>query len=80
MSPWIAYSLVRLGIFGVVFLLLYTVGISWWVSVIFATLVSLASSYIFLRRWREQMATSLSSRAPAGNRGHHPDEVAEDQE
>ena len=80
MSSWIAYSLVRLGIFGAVFLLLYTVGITWWVSLIFATVVSLAASYIFLRGWREQMATLLSSRAQAGNKGPHPDEVAEDQD
>ena len=80
MSSWIAYSLVRLGIFGAVFLLLYAVGITWWVSLIFATVVSLAASYIFLRNWREQMARSLSARAQAGNTTPHPDEVAEAQD
>ena len=80
MSSWIAYSLVRLGIFGAVFLLLYAVGITWWVSLIFATVVSLAASYIFLRNWREQMAQSLSARADSPNKAPHPDEAAEDED
>jgi len=80
MSSWIAYSLVRLGIFGAVFLLLYAVGITWWVSLIFATVVSLAASYIFLRNWREQMAQSLSARADSLDKAPHPDEAAEDED
>ena len=80
MSSWIAYSLVRLGIFGAVFLLLYLVGIAWWVSLIFATVVSLAASYIFLRNWREQMAHSLSTRAHSRHKAPHPDEAAEDED
>jgi len=80
MSSWIAYSLVRLGIFGAVFLLLYAVGITWWVSLSFATVVSLAASYIFLRNWREQMAQSLSSRTHSRNKAPHPDEAAEDED
>lgn len=80
MSSWIAYSLVRLGIFGAVFLILYAVGILWWVSLIFATVVSLAASYIFLRSWREQVAKSLSNRSEAGNKAPHPDEAAEDKD
>ena len=80
MSSWIAYSLVRLGIFGAVFLLLYGVGITWWVSLIFATVVSLAASYIFLRNWREQMAHSLSTRAHSRHTAPHPDEAAEDED
>ena len=80
MSSWIAYSLVRLGIFGAVFLLLYVVGINWLVSLIFATLVSLVASYIFLRGWREQMAHSLSARARTDAMHPYPDEAAEDQD
>ena len=80
MSSWIAYSLVRLGIFGAVFLLLYTVSVTWWVALLFATVVSLAASYIFLRSWLEQMATSLSSRAHDRKKDSGPDELAEDQD
>ena len=80
MSSWIAYSLVRLGIFGAVFLLLYAVGVTWWVSLVFATVVSLAASYIFLRNWREQMAQSLSARTQSRHKAPHPDEAAEDED
>jgi membrane protein implicated in regulation of membrane protease activity len=80
MSSWISYSLVRLGIFGAVFVLLYTLGITWWVALIFATVVSLSASYIFLRSWREQMAQSLSRRAKGDKHNPASDEAAEDQD
>ena len=62
MSAWLTYSLARLGIFAVVFALLYFVGITWWVSAIFAAVVSFTAAYIFLASTRQQMADSVRER------------------
>ena len=62
MSAWLTYSLARLGIFAVVFALLYFVGITWWVSAIFALVVSTAAAYIFLAGTRQKMADSVRER------------------
>lgn len=59
MFAWLTYSLTRLGIFAVVFVLLYFVGITWWVSAIFAAVVSFTAAYIFLADTRKQMVDSV---------------------
>ena len=62
MSAWLTYSLARLGIFIAVFALLYVVGITWWVSAIFAAVVSFTAAYIFLAGTRQQMAQIVQQR------------------
>lgn len=62
MNAWIRYSLARLGIFGAVFALLSVVGITWWVSLIFATLISFTAGYVFFHRTREELASQLQKR------------------
>jgi hypothetical protein len=61
-SAWLSYSLARIGIFAVVFALLYFVGITWWASAIFATVVSFTVAYIFLAKLRHEMAQSVQTR------------------
>lgn len=61
-NAWIRYSLARLGIFGAVFALLYLVGITWWVSLIFATVISFTAGYIFFHRLRQELAMELQQR------------------
>ena len=61
-SPWIRYSLVRLGVFGGVFALLYGLDIRWWVALIFATLLSFTVAYIFLGNTRRALSQQLSPR------------------
>ena len=63
MSPWIRYSLVRLGIFGAVFVLLYLLGFQWWVALIFATVISFTAGYVFFASTRDEIATRLRERA-----------------
>ena len=63
MSPWIRYSLVRLGIFGAVFLLLFVLGFQWWVALLFATVISFTAGYIFFAKTRDEIVTSLRERA-----------------
>ena len=62
MSPWIRYSLVRLGVFGGVFALLYSLDIRWWVALIFATLLSFTVAYIFMGNTRRALSQQLSQR------------------
>ena len=79
-SPWILYSLVRLGIFGGVFLLLYLSGITWWVGLIFATIISFTASYVFMAKTRQAMADTLRHRRENRSEPRDPDAEAEDQE
>lgn len=62
MSPWIRYSLVRLGVFGGVFALLYSLEIRWWVALIFATVLSFTVAYIFMGNTRRALSQQLSQR------------------
>ena len=74
MSPWIRYSLVRLGIFAAAFTVLYlvlpaplesvrVVGFAAVVVVaMIAAVISLSLSYIFLGRLRESVALDLAAR------------------
>ena len=75
-SPWIRYSLVRLGVFGGVFALLYSVGVAWWVSLIFATVLSFTVGYIFLGETRRALSRQLGERFTT--RDSDPDAEAED--
>ena len=63
MNPWLRYSLVRIGIFGAVFVILWLVGIVWWLGAIFATVISFSIGYIFFSQTRESLATDLKQRA-----------------
>ena len=62
MSPWIRYSLVRLGVFGGVFAFLYSLDIRWWVALIFATVLSFTVAYIFMGNTRRALSQQLSQR------------------
>lgn len=53
------YTVLRLLAFFVPFAVLMLVNVPWYVSAIVAALFGLAFSYIFLRRPREQVATSI---------------------
>lgn len=76
MSPWIQYSLVRLGLFGVSFGLLMAVGLEWWWSALVATIIAMTVSYIFFSSLRDAVALDLAARRerPAPD----PDAEAED--
>ncbi|KQQ92972.1 hypothetical protein ASF62_14430 [Leifsonia sp. Leaf325] len=58
-SSWVTYTVLRLLAFFVPFAVLMLVNVPWYVSAIVAALFGLAFSYIFLRRPREKVATSI---------------------
>ena len=79
MSPWIRYSLIRLGLFGATFSLLMVLGIIWWASALFATAISFTVSYIFFYRLRTQVAADFAQRV-SKSRDTDQDSAIEDGE
>lgn len=74
---WLLYSLLRLGLFAGVFALLMVLELPWWVSAIFAMLISFAVSYLLFRDTRDKLALDLQERR---NRGDvDPDADAENE-
>jgi len=75
-SPWILYSLVRLGLFAATFAILLVLEFDWWWAAILASIIALAISYIFFAPLRNAVAADLHARRtqPAGD----PDAAAED--
>jgi len=61
-SPWIKYSLVRLGLFGASFGLLLAATFDWWWAAIIAAVVSMTVSYIFFSSLRGAVALDLPAR------------------
>lgn len=62
MTRWITYSVIRLGIFTAIFMILLAVSIEWWISALIATAMAFAISYIFFYRQRAELAKDLQSR------------------
>ena len=78
MKPWLAYSLVRIGVFVAVFAVLMLANVPWWLSAIIAAIVGLCIGYIFFGRLRNAVALDIAERRarPAGD----ADSAAEDAE
>jgi hypothetical protein len=64
---WLLYTLLRLGLFAGVFAALMALGQLWWVSAIFAMLISFAVSYLFFRDTRDALAADLQQRRTRGD-------------
>ena len=80
MGLWFRYSLIRLGIFLGVFVLMVTFGIEWWVAGLFAIGISFLASYIFFWDQRQQMAQQLGEKLQRKKKNTtDPDADAEDQ-
>jgi hypothetical protein len=76
-TPWIRYSLIRLGLFAGIFSLLMVLGLVWWASALFATVMSFAASYIFFHRLRDLVASDLAQRLTQ-SKGKDLDAASED--
>ena len=62
MRAWVTYSVLRVGLFLVIFALLLIVSIQWWLAAIVAAVVAFCISYIFFGKLRAQVATELATR------------------
>lgn len=78
MPAWIPYTLVRVGLFAVVFVVLMLVGLEGWLAAILAAVIAFLVSYIFFRGMRSRVATELA--AARANTDKRPDEVVEDED
>jgi hypothetical protein len=76
---WVIYSVVRVGLFAGVFLLLWLLGIEWWLAAISAAVIALCISYIFFGKLRARVAEEIEARRKAaGVPVANSDEDAED--
>jgi hypothetical protein len=73
MTPWIRYSIIRIGLFAAAFALLMFLNIVWWASALLATVIAFALSYIFFVRQRDKLAEDLATRL---ERSKQPDSDA----
>lgn len=62
MKPWVAYTLLRVGLFAGVFAVLMLLGIEWWLSAVLAAVIGLCVAYIFFGRLRSAVAKDLAER------------------
>ena len=77
MKPWLQYALIRVGIFAVVFAVLYLLNPDlWWAWAIGAALISLCVGYIFFGNLRNRIAADIAARR--ADTTPTDDEVAED--
>jgi membrane protein implicated in regulation of membrane protease activity len=76
MRPWIAYTLLRVGLFAAFFAALFALGLEWWLAAIVAAALGFCVAYIFFRGLRERVAADLA--AARANTDRRPDEVVED--
>lgn len=56
---WVGYSIARLIVFAIPFVVLMLLGLVWWLSAIVAAIVGFCVSYIFFKSPRENLAKSL---------------------
>jgi hypothetical protein len=64
-KPWVAYSLLRVGLFAAAFAILMLLGIEWWLSAVLAAVIGLCVSYIFFGGLRARVAADLAARRAA---------------
>jgi hypothetical protein len=64
--PWVVmYTVGRLGIFAVLTLVLWLVGLDFWSGLLFGLLLSMPASYLLLRPSRERLTEGLAARSLA---------------
>ena len=56
---WILYSLIRVGVFAIALAALALVGVNVFVAAIIAAIIGFCVSYLFLRKQREAVSTSI---------------------
>jgi hypothetical protein len=76
-KPWLQYALIRVGVFAIVFAVLYFLRPDlWWAWAIGAAVISICVGYIFFGDLRRRMAEDVAARRTGATPSD--DEVAED--
>ena len=79
MRAWLLFTAVRLLAFVAPFVLLYALGVDWWIAAIGAAVIGFCVSYIFLAPLRNRAALQLAEARAKGPK-QSSDELAEDAE
>jgi cell division protein FtsL len=77
-NPWIAYTLVRLGLFFGLFALMALLEFNIYFAAIIAAVVSFAISTIFLDKQRNQLSEEIHNKFSKSGSTSQLDEAAED--
>ncbi|GAA2188884.1 hypothetical protein GCM10009786_19740 [Leucobacter alluvii] len=75
-TAWIVYIVLRLLFFAVPFTVLFLIGLQPWIAAVFAALIGVALSVIFLARPRSTASESIYDWR---NRDRTPDDIVEDE-
>ena len=76
-NPWLSYTLIRLGLFFGLFLILMLLQFNPFFSAIIAAGVSFAIALVFLDRQRNAMSESVAQRLARDEKGSYLDEQGE---
>jgi len=75
---WLSFTVLRVLMFVVPFVILVLLGIAGWLSAVIAAIVGLCLSYIFLRTPRDTVARRLYEVRHREKEPVHPDDESED--
>lgn len=73
-NPWLSYSLIRLGMFFGLFLLMLFIGFDPFFSAIISAAISFAIALIFLDKQRKAMSETVAQRLARNEQGTYLDE------
>lgn len=73
-NPWLSYTLIRLGLFFGLFLLLLFIGFDPFFSAIISAAISFAIALVFLDNQRKAMSAKVSERLTRDKSGTYLDE------
>lgn len=74
-NPWLSYTLIRLGMFFGLFLLMLLIGFDPFFSAIISAAVSFAIALVFLDKQRKAMSETVSQRLARNEKGTYLDEA-----
>jgi ABC-type bacteriocin/lantibiotic exporter with double-glycine peptidase domain len=60
MRPWVSYTLLRVGLFALIFIVLLVLQVTWWIAALIAAAVGFCVSYIFFRPLRNEVAEEIA--------------------
>jgi ABC-type bacteriocin/lantibiotic exporter with double-glycine peptidase domain len=60
MRPWVSYTLLRVGLFALIFVVLMLLSVPWWIAALIAAAVGFCVSYIFFRPLRNDVAEEIA--------------------
>lgn len=79
MPPWVSYSLIRFGLFAIVFAGLLLIEVPWYIAAVVAAISGFCVAYIFFRPQRDAVARDLAARRQQEAVPPSSDEDAEDE-